>query len=569
MERGRSISLSVSYRPNRTEQIESDAGTTQLVSASLTAGTALTLEKAPIYASATATSPAGHKSGIYFLYDGICMRGRYRITNTATRCGKTPMSTYVTGWLPAEYCGASKADETPAGTEDASPCVDVTEYVTGMTYEDNASDNSDSVDVTLNAEAPQWLGEWLPSKGAMLCPKALGHNWENSGDERVLECGSFVLDDISYSDAPSVLKLSGVSKPADSDFSERKREVVWKNTSIKRIGQTIAERYALSFTYDGEDRAIDCAEQDNADSTFFSELCQNYGLVMKVYAGHLWVYDRESFKAKPAVCTFDRADMARGSVSWSTTLYGTYTGGEFSYTDTDTDRDISCSVGGGSKIKKVSRHASSVRDAAVQLCAELNRANHGTTTLKFTVMGQWGIGAGNNISVTGFGGLNGKYFVDKITHKLTRSGGFVSELTCSLVEEGFHPWEICGGTAQKNITTQATTSAATSTAQQEQSKASGLSAGTAVKLDNAVLYGGGKTSYSHGRRTGVYYLYDGVLTNGRYLISNLRSRCGKLPQGENVIGWVAAEDCVRLIGGTLSADRGSGIEKDFMYDRAD
>ena len=138
---------------------------------------------------------------------------------------------------------------------------------------------------------------------------------------------------------------------------------------------------------------IECDEQDGADSSYYNTLCQNYGLVLKVYARRLWVYDREAYKAKRAVRTFDRTDIIRGSLSWTTTLSGTYTGGTFDYTDADKDCDISCKVGGGTHIKSVNRRAISVQDAAVQLCAELNRANHGTIKLRFTVPGDWTVSA--------------------------------------------------------------------------------------------------------------------------------------------------------------------------------
>ncbi|MDQ9779247.1 hypothetical protein RF400_11670, partial [Acinetobacter baumannii] len=86
---------------------------------------------------------------------------------------------------------------------------------------------------------------WLPEKGATLRPRIRGYNWEAQGDRRIIECGLFVLDDVSFSDAPTTLQIGGVSKPSDSDFSELERETIWKNTSIKRIGETIAGRYGL------------------------------------------------------------------------------------------------------------------------------------------------------------------------------------------------------------------------------------------------------------------------------------------------------------------------------------
>ena len=250
--------------------------------------------------------------------------------------------------------------------------------IESLTYTDSAADNSDSIDITINAQDRKWLLGWMPEKGATLRARILGYNWERQGQRSIMECGLFVLDDVGFSDAPTTLQVGGVSKPSDSDFSELERDVIWKNTSIKRIGAKIAARYGLAFTYDADDYDIECDEQDGTDSSYYNGLCKNYGLILKVYARRLWVYDREKYKAKRAVRTFDRSQIRPGSFGYTTTLSGTYTGGYFNYTDADKDIDIECSVGGGSHTKSVNRRATSVYDASVQLCAELNSANHGT-----------------------------------------------------------------------------------------------------------------------------------------------------------------------------------------------
>ena len=217
--------------------------------------------------------------------------------------------------------------------------------IESIIYEDCAADNSDSVDVSINAIDGKWIGAWLPEKGATLQPKIEGHNWESNGDVRLLQCGLFIVDDIEFGDVPSVLQLGGVSKPENSDFSEQERECVWKNSSIKRIGETIAKRYGLGFGYDADDYDIECSEQDGTDSSFYNDLCRNYGLILKVYANRLWVYDRERYKEKRAVKSFTPSQIKRGSLRYSTALFGTYTGGTFSYTDPDKNIDISCSIG--------------------------------------------------------------------------------------------------------------------------------------------------------------------------------------------------------------------------------
>lgn len=62
-------------------------------------------------------------------------------------------------------------------------------------------------------------------------------------------------------------------------------------------------------------------------------------------------------------------------------------------------------------------------------------------------------------------------------------------------------------------------------------------AGDTVKLSKGKLY----VSSTGGvavTRTGTYYLYDGQKINGRYRVTNAKSRVGKTPIALNVSGWV-------------------------------
>lgn len=530
------------------------------------AGAAVTLNATPLYVASTSKSRAATKTGTYYLYDGILIRGRYRITNTPSRVGKTPVGKNVTGWVDAADIGLSAGDASgsadPAtdtggqtgGSVDEDAGAGTGEEIAGLveslTYVDNAADNSDSIDITLDAQDSGWLNGWLPDKGATLRPKILGFDWERPGDHRRIECGLFVLDDVSFSDAPTTLQLGGVSKPSDSDFSELEREAIWKNTTIQRIGATIAARYGLGFTYDADDYDIECDEQDGTDSSYYNTLCRNYGLILKVYARRLWVYDREKYKAKPAVKTFHRTDIRPGSFGWDTTLSGTYTGGYFNYTDADKDIDIVCSVGGGTHTKSVNRRATSVYDASLQLVAELNNANHGTVKLKFGVDGDWQVSAGNCIEIAGYGQLDGKYFVDKVTHKVSKSG-FTSDFECSGVGTPFYAWQVggqiehhedSGESGETYDSSYSTTSPAANAA----SSAAGATAGAAVTLTNAPFYVASTSESPACHKSGTYYFYDGILIRGRYRMTNTADRCGKLPVGKNVTGWVPASYCTGI-----------------------
>lgn len=63
----------------------------------------INLSNAPIYVSSDAKSVAARVTGTYYLYDGKEILGRYRITNSKERCGKTPVGQNVTGWIDKSY----------------------------------------------------------------------------------------------------------------------------------------------------------------------------------------------------------------------------------------------------------------------------------------------------------------------------------------------------------------------------------------------------------------------------------------------------------------------------------
>ncbi len=63
------------------------------------AGALIALTNAPLYRSSTEAASAGLRTGTYYIYDGIEINGRYRITNDPSLVLKLPMASNVTGWI--------------------------------------------------------------------------------------------------------------------------------------------------------------------------------------------------------------------------------------------------------------------------------------------------------------------------------------------------------------------------------------------------------------------------------------------------------------------------------------
>ena len=119
MNKARSIGLAVQYRntPYSAQEGGGSAASSASSGSGAAAGQAVTLNNTPLYVSSVAKNPATHKTGVYYFYDGILIRGRYRITNAASRCGKLPVGQNVTGWVPASYCGVDTRTGGGGGTK--------------------------------------------------------------------------------------------------------------------------------------------------------------------------------------------------------------------------------------------------------------------------------------------------------------------------------------------------------------------------------------------------------------------------------------------------------------------
>ena len=221
--------------------------------------------------------------------------------------------------------------------------------------------------------------------------------------------------------------------PADSAFRETQRTRTWENITVEEIGKEIAGRAGISLAWDVDSGPIIIKSEEQSEKTdcdFYMGLCETYGLAMKVYAQKIVVYDREAYKARPPVATLT-PDMLL-SWSWSSQLTGTYTGGEYAYTDPATEKEVKVQVGSGPRILKKSGRVDSPADAERKLWAAIHQANHGSTKLSLSMRGTASLVASQCVMVAELGRLGGKYFIDSITHHI--GGGYTMDLELSRVE---------------------------------------------------------------------------------------------------------------------------------------
>ena len=286
-----------------------------------------------------------------------------------------------------------------------------------FTYVDPDSGESDSCTLTVHDPDDKWLNGMFPNKGDRITAQIGVMDWRMQGDNRLLDCGTFVIDDPSFSFPPMQVAFKGVSQPADTDFTERKRTQTWENVTVQNMAQEIAGRYSLALQYTADAVQIDSLEQsDTADSAFLKATCEKYGLGLKIYANRLVIFDKQKYKDKPAVLTIDKGEMNSGN--FDDTLAGTYTGGTMKYKDPKTGKDREANVGTDKRLLYVNGKADSEADAEKQIKAAVNKANEDATRLSIRIPGNPDLCSTQCVNITGLGKANGKYYIRKATHTL-------------------------------------------------------------------------------------------------------------------------------------------------------
>lgn len=317
------------------------------------------------------------------------------------------------------------------GTADPRLGEKITEQATAFSYTDVAGGQSDSMSVMVQDIGKEWMGRLMPKRGAVLGARIVLANWESGEGQESLDCGTFVLDDISFSGRPLACVLGGVSVPAMDDFKSLPATNTWEGTTLEEIASQICARAGVPLYYDADTVRIAEIEQSRqTDSAFLYSLCEKYGLSMKVYNRRIVIFDTVRYEEKEAVLTIRETDVNEWSAN--TTIDGTYTGVNLDYTDPDTEDTIKVTMGSQGRMYAINTQASGRYDAELQAAAKVNAANRGLQTMEITIRANPRIVASHCVMISGFGNFDGKYYVDKIIHSL--GNGYTMRLSLHRVQ---------------------------------------------------------------------------------------------------------------------------------------
>lgn len=335
------------------------------------------------------------------------------------------------------------------GSSDNTLGNKIEKQITAFTYTDVASGQSDSVSITMHDIGKEWMGEYMPIKGADIGVKIVLTNGEDAGS---FDCGMFVLDDVSFSGRPTSCVLGGVSVPAMDDFKSLPLTRTWEKTTIQEIASKITQEAGVALYYDaGTVQIAEIEQNSQTNSAFLYSICEKYGLAMKVYNHKIVIFDIAAYEEKDIVETIYENEM-EDKWSYNTTIEGTYTGVTIHYTDPDSEETINVMMGEQGRVYAINTQASSRYDAELQAAAKVNAANRGVETMEITVQAKTGIVASHCIKISGIGKkIDGKYYVDKIRHSIG-SKGYTMKMSLHKVQQSIKVTEPVPSTTSRGGT---------------------------------------------------------------------------------------------------------------------
>lgn len=309
-------------------------------------------------------------------------------------------------------------------------------YTGGFSFTEAATDEIDSISVSLTDKDFRWINSWMPKKGDKLEATII---MQNAGKQSKLYCGRFCLDDISASGPDFSCEIMGTSVPELGAIRCVKRTKKWKNANFEGIARKIAKRYHLKLKKKskvkigntwttragrpGLQYKSTVKQNNEEDLNFFMGLCQKHGMGMKITSGSIVLYNKAAHELKNHSAKIDRKDML--DWTYNNTLIGTYTGARFKY---KAGKNKKTGVIGKGGRMLVIKECFGFSEAKLNACAKTAEENEKNITMSATVPGSTKLRAGDVVRVTGLHQLNGKYFIDKAVHTIDADSGYTVSL---------------------------------------------------------------------------------------------------------------------------------------------
>jgi len=332
---------------------------------------------------------------------------------------------------------------------------DIAPYLISLTYTDKIEGESDEIDIQLEDSKLLWQGSWYPTKGDKM------ELWIGFGNQQV-KAGAFEVDEIELSGPPDTVNIRGQATGIKKAL-RTKRMTAFENVTVKQLADKIAAKNGLSvegvFGKNAQLVHKRISQNRETDLEFLKRVAQGYGIVFSVRSDKMVFTDQQQLEKRAASLSIDKTDVSRWSLRHKSVK--TYAGAQAAWKNPDTDKVVQSvyqpvegmvpdflkgsvnsetfkeyvgDFGNSADVLQIKDKVENEAQADAKAQAALYRANTKEYEGDITVYGDPLICAGNNIDLTGFGRMSGRWSITESTHTFTRSGGYSTSATLKRVQ---------------------------------------------------------------------------------------------------------------------------------------
>lgn len=334
-------------------------------------------------------------------------------------------------------------------------------YVQGFSFSKTIAGSGDSFSFTLADPQNKWMSSWKPKVAAELYASAKHWGFDGTSVVRKVVFGHFEINSINVKAPPQTVTLTTTSIPKGKG-AKTKRTETYKNCNMRSLVTIIAKRLGLKMIY----KANSTPSQDEVrqskenDLTFLKRICGENGFSIKVSTKYITILDDMDLEAQKAKFTIKKTNQRLKSYDFTETLTNLYSACKIYYTEEKEYEVEVDKITVNKRTKKVTKtkvkkkfkkkifHTQTFKpknppvgdvlmfeeeyknNAIAKRKAQnkLREANKGMQTGTLTFFGLLNVNEGDTVTLSGFGGFNGKYII------VTYSGSFTTSGTESTLE---------------------------------------------------------------------------------------------------------------------------------------
>lgn len=311
----------------------------------------------------------------------------------------------------------------------------LSEYIKSFSYKDNIN-TLDEIAVTVFDKDENWLRDWVTLKGDEINANIIVIE---NGENKVLKCGTFFLDDKEF--GKSEFTFKAVSVDITSSLKNEEKTKIWSKTTLKNIASSIASAEKFSFKFTGNDLSIEKAEQKNqSNGGFLQQLCVMHGFSVKVMNKTIYVSELTALESLESEIVIEK----KHCIDWkiSETDNNTYDKCIIEYKDSKLGKKVKGTASverpgykqNTGKTLRISENfgvTGTFEQVTKQLnviaAGKLREKNQDELTVSLGLTGDIQIIAGRRLTIKGFGQYDKyKYIIMSTEHKI--QGGYTVSL---------------------------------------------------------------------------------------------------------------------------------------------